>query len=48
LLLAIGFLLAFIWSIKDDQYDDFYTPAMRILFDNEKPGNPNETHNEDL
>lgn len=35
LLLAIGFLIAFIWSVKNKQYEDDYTPSVRILFDNE-------------
>ena len=35
LLLAIGFLLAFIWSVNDGQFDDDYTPSVRILFDTE-------------
>ena len=34
LLLAIGFLIAFIWSVKNNQYEDDYTPSVRILFDN--------------
>lgn len=34
LLLAIGFLIAFIWSVKTNQYEDDYTPSVRILFDN--------------
>lgn len=34
LLLAIGFLIAFIWSVKSKQYEDDYTPSVRILFDN--------------
>jgi cbb3-type cytochrome oxidase maturation protein len=34
LLLAIGFLIAFIWSVRTNQYDDDYTPSVRILFDN--------------
>ncbi|MEQ1733417.1 MAG: cbb3-type cytochrome oxidase assembly protein CcoS [Bacteroidia bacterium] len=34
LLLAIGFLIAFIWSVKSNQYDDDYTPSVRMLFDN--------------
>ncbi|MEO8209674.1 MAG: cbb3-type cytochrome oxidase assembly protein CcoS [bacterium] len=34
---AIGFLLAFIWSVKSGQYEDQYTPSVRILFDEEKP-----------
>ena len=35
LLLAIGFLIAFIWSVKSGQYDDDYTPSVRMLFDEE-------------
>jgi cbb3-type cytochrome oxidase maturation protein len=27
----VGFLLAFVWSIKDGQQDDLITPGMRIL-----------------
>ena len=34
LLLALGFLIAFIWSVKNNQYEDDYTPSVRILFDN--------------
>ncbi len=34
LLLAIGFLIAFIWAVKSNQYEDDYTPSVRILFDN--------------
>lgn len=33
LTIAIGFLAAFIWSVKDGQYEDDYTPSVRILFD---------------
>lgn len=33
LIVALGFLAAFFWSVKDNQYDDTYTPSMRILFD---------------
>jgi cbb3-type cytochrome oxidase maturation protein len=35
LLVAIGFLVSFIWSIKAGQFDDEYTPSVRILFDDE-------------
>ncbi|MBK6522848.1 MAG: cbb3-type cytochrome oxidase assembly protein CcoS [Sphingobacteriaceae bacterium] len=35
LTIAIGFLIAFIWSVKTNQYDDDYTPSVIILFDNE-------------
>lgn len=34
LLIAIGFLIAFIWSVKTNQYEDDYTPSVRMLFDN--------------
>ena len=33
LIIAGGFLIAFLWSVKDGQYDDEYSPAHRILFD---------------
>jgi cbb3-type cytochrome oxidase maturation protein len=35
LLVAIGFLITFIWSIRTGQYEDEYTPSVRILFDDE-------------
>ena len=35
LTLAIGFLIAFIWSVKDGQFEDDYTPSVRMLFDDE-------------
>lgn len=33
LTVAIGFLIAFLWAVKSGQYDDKYTPSLRILFD---------------
>lgn len=33
LIVALGFLAAFLWSVKDGQFDDDYTPSVRILFD---------------
>jgi cbb3-type cytochrome oxidase maturation protein len=27
------FLTAFLWSVKNGQYDDDYTPSVRMLFD---------------
>lgn len=35
LVVALGFLAAFFWAVKSGQYEDDYTPSMRILFDNE-------------
>jgi len=36
LLVALIFLGLFIWAVKDGQYDDAYTPSMRILFEDKK------------
>lgn len=33
LTIAISFLIAFIWSVKSGQYEDDYTPSVRMLFD---------------
>ena len=33
--IALGFLIAFLWSVKSGQYDDDYTPSVRMLFDDE-------------
>ena len=32
---AIVFFVAFIFSVKNGQYDDSYTPSVRMLFDDE-------------
>jgi cbb3-type cytochrome oxidase maturation protein len=46
LLIAAGFLTAFFWSVKSGQYQDDYTPSVRILFDNDKNiSEKNETTN---
>jgi len=34
--MALGFLIAFFWAVRDGQYDDDTTPSMRILMDDEK------------
>lgn len=41
LLIAIGFLCAFFWAVKSGQYDDDYTPSVRILLEDK-----NELKNE--
>lgn len=35
IIVAIGFFIAFIVAVKSGQYDDDYTPSVRILFDDE-------------
>jgi cbb3-type cytochrome oxidase maturation protein len=36
LFVAIIFLAVFFWNVKSGQYDDDYTPSVRILFDDTK------------
>jgi len=39
LIIALIFLFAFIWSVKKGQYEDDYTPSIRMLFDSETTKN---------
>ena len=34
-LIATAFLIVFIWSVRSGQYDDTYTPSVRMLFNDE-------------
>ena len=41
---SILFLAGFIWSVKNKQYEDEYSPPMRILFDDKpSPDDPLNT-----
>jgi cbb3-type cytochrome oxidase maturation protein len=33
LLIAVGFLISFLWNMKSGQYDDTYSPSVRMLFE---------------
>jgi len=35
ILVASGFLIAFLWAARSGQYDDDVSPSIRILYDNE-------------
>jgi len=35
LIIAVVFFILFIRSVKSGQYDDLYTPSVRMLFDDE-------------
>ena len=35
LLAALFFLGSFIWAVKNGQYEDDYTPSVRMLFDDD-------------
>lgn len=37
LIVAVGFLIAFLWAIRNGQYEDDYTPSVRMLFEDGVP-----------
>ena len=43
MLVAGGFLVAFLWAVRSGQYADKHTPAMRILFDDAPEGDHADT-----
>jgi len=47
LVIAVGFLLSFLWSLKSGQFDDTYSPSVRMLFeDKPEPETANDEKNE--
>jgi cbb3-type cytochrome oxidase maturation protein len=44
LMLAGGFLLAFLWAVRSGQYDDRVTPSIRMLFDELNPAARDSNH----
>ena len=36
LVAALIFLALFIWAVKSGQYEDNYTPSIRVLFDDDE------------
>jgi len=36
IIVAGGFLIAFIWAVRSGQYDDDYSPSVRMLFENKE------------
>ncbi|MEL4308984.1 cbb3-type cytochrome oxidase assembly protein CcoS [Joostella sp. CR20] len=45
MVIAIIFLVLFITIVKDGQYDDVYTPSVRMLFEDELETETNKTKN---
>ncbi len=41
ILIGAGFLIAFIFAVKNGQYEDRYTPSVRMLFDDNEKNNSN-------
>jgi cbb3-type cytochrome oxidase maturation protein len=46
LLIALGFLVSFLWNVKSGQYDDTYSPSVRMLFE-DKPKKKKSIKNKD-
>ena len=38
MLVAAGFLIAFIWAVRSGQYKDRHTPSLRMLIDESDRG----------
>lgn len=36
LVVALGFLAAFLWAVRSGQFEDDYTPSVRMLLDDKK------------
>ena len=45
-LIAVGFLIAFIWAVKSGQYEDTFSPSVRILSEDRKPDEKTEPDQE--
>ena len=43
LVVAVGFLIAFLWAVKNNQYEDDYTPSVRMLFNDTPSDNKEQT-----
>ncbi|MCG8474180.1 MAG: cbb3-type cytochrome oxidase assembly protein CcoS [Cytophagales bacterium] len=41
-IVALGFLGAFFWAIKSGQYDDTYSPSVRMLFEDKNESEQEE------
>jgi len=44
LIVATGFLMAFLWAVRSGQFEDRYTPSVRVLFDDEIKNKDKENH----
>lgn len=43
LLVALGFLGGFLWAVRKGQYEDDYTPSVRMLFE-DRPAKEKESN----
>ncbi len=47
LTVAIGFLITFVWAVKNNQYEDDYTPSVRMLFEDKVDSEEQAINKED-
>ncbi|WP_372640091.1 cbb3-type cytochrome oxidase assembly protein CcoS [Ancylomarina sp.] len=47
MVVAGGFLIGFLWAVKKGQYDDHYSPSVRILFDDQEIKDQEESETKD-
>jgi len=40
MLVAAGFLVAFVWAVRSGQFDDRHTPSIRMLFEERRAPAP--------
>ena len=45
LLIAGGFLIAFLWAVHNGQFDDRHTPSIRMLIDESENNKKEEEEN---
>ncbi len=48
MVVAGGFLIGFLWAVKKGQYDDHYSPSVRILFDDQEIKDQEESKDKDI
>jgi len=48
MVVAGGFLIGFLWAVKKGQYEDTYSPSVRILFDDEELKDQEESKTKDI
>jgi len=46
IIVALLFLYAFIKAVRNGQFDDSYTPSVRMLFDDETKKDQHKTNND--
>ena len=46
LLIAVFFLASYIWAVKSGQYEDTYSPGVRMLFDDQQKKVENDNTDE--